>query len=385
MESFFTAAKAPLEHHFDNHEFCGMWCRIKRGETVKKGKYQDKKEEPELYGELKSIVEKFISVERLSDVNHTFETQVNESLNQSVSLFVPKNRTYSMTMALASRVKICCGVHISGQNGYWSKVFEALELHIPDITVNYLKKKQAVAKQRKQRQSIPEIKRLRSENWKEKVKKCTEEHIKSKAKGQTYGRGKGFDIALEHEDEKLQHAQVQSRKQTPICPHCGKKGHKTTKSRQCIFHGKIFSKTHQQSSQNTFPKTNDSHKQGCDIPGINISARILTKEKNSDQSSPTSNFVCAALDETAVSLSKESSTVAAPAADTAHFDQVFLTHAACNVLAAPFCFPHCQHVLPSIMGVSGNNPPLNNDKREHSEHSQGESLTAETSMNSFQI
>jgi hypothetical protein len=29
-EDFEAAGKAVIEHHFDNHEFCGVWCPRKR-------------------------------------------------------------------------------------------------------------------------------------------------------------------------------------------------------------------------------------------------------------------------------------------------------------------------------------------------------------------
>jgi hypothetical protein len=178
---------------------------------VSVGKYRIKDEEPELYGELKTIVDKFISVERLDDVHHVFETQMNESLNQSVSLLVPKNRTYSMTMSLTSRVKICCGVHLSGRAAYWAQVFEALKLSIPDVTLQYLTKQQKRAEERKKQQSLPAFKKHRSAAFKEKIKQYTEDNIKAKAACQTYGKGKGFLLALEHDAPILQHAQKQKK------------------------------------------------------------------------------------------------------------------------------------------------------------------------------
>jgi hypothetical protein len=257
MEEFSLAARAPLEHHFHNHEFCGDWCRVKRGEVVSVGKYRIKEEEPELYSELKAILDKFTSVERLNDVHHVFETQVNESLNQSVSLLVPKNRTYSMTMALTSRVMICCGMHLLGRGSYWMQVCEALKLSIPDATLQYLTNEQKKAQERKKQRSLPEFKRHRSAAFKEKIKQYTEDNIKAKAAGQTYEKGKGFLIALEHDAQNLQHAQEQSKKQTPICPYCKKRDTKQqtaenapSMDRKCPHHQPKFRQQQPKSHKN---------------------------------------------------------------------------------------------------------------------------------------
>ena len=64
-ELYCDAAKAVLEHHYDNHSFCGPWCRRKRmsqEERDASGKYYrhlNDKDDAELYSILQEILARF--------------------------------------------------------------------------------------------------------------------------------------------------------------------------------------------------------------------------------------------------------------------------------------------------------------------------------------
>jgi hypothetical protein len=53
---YFCAGKAVLEHHFDNHEYCGRWCpRLRQTEAERLAKdhyYRHKEEDAKLYAAL---------------------------------------------------------------------------------------------------------------------------------------------------------------------------------------------------------------------------------------------------------------------------------------------------------------------------------------------
>jgi len=91
------AAKAIVDHHFDMHDHCGNWCRRKmeteqeRSQSLKK--YRCKKTNPELYTLLCETIAPFITLSCLQELGHGANTNVNESLNQTISWFAPKNRT----------------------------------------------------------------------------------------------------------------------------------------------------------------------------------------------------------------------------------------------------------------------------------------------------
>eukprot|EP00978_Attheya_sp_CCMP212_P020783 scaffold60025_cov35-Attheya_sp.AAC.1 len=78
-----TASKAVLEHHFNNHEFCGDWCPAKRG--IKKGSYRCKEEHSKFYESLKGVMDVYATPERMRELHHEFSTQGNEAMDNAVT------------------------------------------------------------------------------------------------------------------------------------------------------------------------------------------------------------------------------------------------------------------------------------------------------------
>lgn len=98
-----------LEHHFDNHAHCGDFCvrsREREGltgtgtqtataeedaveeDTVPaQGKkfYRSKDTDRDLYLCLKEIVDGFVTMERLTEVAHGCDTNLNEALNNAIA------------------------------------------------------------------------------------------------------------------------------------------------------------------------------------------------------------------------------------------------------------------------------------------------------------
>merc|ERR1711884_108251 len=131
-EEFAKAAKAPLEHLFDNHEFCGKWCTRKGKEGQMNDADDDEKyyrckvRDKIIYDKMKEAYDPFITEERLEESRHGFTTQANESFNISVAAYAPKNKTYSTTMSLSNRVHIAIGIKNYGHFIYWKRVFKKL-------------------------------------------------------------------------------------------------------------------------------------------------------------------------------------------------------------------------------------------------------------------
>jgi hypothetical protein len=104
------AGRAVIEHHFDNHEFCGEWCPRKRqGQEERDAKaryYRSKTEDAKLYAVLNNITSRFITLDRLKEVAHGMDTQINESFNNTASWFAPKNKVYCGSESLANRLSL---------------------------------------------------------------------------------------------------------------------------------------------------------------------------------------------------------------------------------------------------------------------------------------
>ena len=82
---------------------------IERNEN---GYYRCKNKHQKLYRQLSIAYAPYITKEMLSMLNHNFDTQKNEALNNSVAAYAPKSKTYSMTSSLECRVGLAAGVQI---------------------------------------------------------------------------------------------------------------------------------------------------------------------------------------------------------------------------------------------------------------------------------
>ena len=135
LEKMIAMSQAPLEHMFDNHEHCDQqWCLKKRAAKEGKqyndaeGEFRCKKAHKELYELLKRTLAQFQTEERLSESLHPFDTQMNEALNNSIAYLCPKNKTFSSTTSLRSRISCVIGSSILNFDDFWSRVFKKLEL-----------------------------------------------------------------------------------------------------------------------------------------------------------------------------------------------------------------------------------------------------------------
>ena len=82
-------------------------------------------EDENLYHQIFDALEPFIKEDMLKMLWHQYDTNINEAMNRSVSSFAPKDRTFSRTMSLQTRVSIAAGVQIAGHYKFWKKVLEA--------------------------------------------------------------------------------------------------------------------------------------------------------------------------------------------------------------------------------------------------------------------
>jgi hypothetical protein len=115
---FVAAGKAVLDHHFDSHEFCGQWSPRKRmtEDELKKSKrfYRCMHRDTELYKVLLAKIGRYITFDRLKEISYGMDTQVNESFNNTLSWFAPKNKVYCASASLSNRLSIAVGIHSVG-------------------------------------------------------------------------------------------------------------------------------------------------------------------------------------------------------------------------------------------------------------------------------
>lgn len=110
-DEYLQSSEAVLDHHFDIHtNCCSTWCKRKNMTAEEKAASQryyrsmDNKEDSELYNVLKGIVARFTTMERLKEVDHGMDTNVNESFNNTASWIAPKNKVYCGSGSLHTRL-----------------------------------------------------------------------------------------------------------------------------------------------------------------------------------------------------------------------------------------------------------------------------------------
>jgi hypothetical protein len=129
-DKYLDAGKAVLEHHFDNHQYCGGWCPRKRLTKEQldatERYYRCKTRDAKLYIALSNIISRFITIERLREVAHSMDTQCNESINNTISWLAPKNKCYGGSQSLRNRISIVVGIVSLGLNKYFTRLFHSL-------------------------------------------------------------------------------------------------------------------------------------------------------------------------------------------------------------------------------------------------------------------
>ena len=238
------AAKATVEHHFDNHNYCGDFC--KRGkelaanaEAVLSNKiYRSKTVDKELYPAICDILQDFITKERLEQIGHGYDTNANESFNNTASWFAPKNKVYSGSCSLRNRICMAIGINILGFNLYFRRLLKKLGIEVDPATDYYLQQQDNVRKDKKKRETTLKFRLHRNQ------KKFDNLREKTLTLARALLRKQGvYQTGVAMEKEKLTQgsstATVKKRPQKEedngacVCASCGEPGHKRSTNRDC--------------------------------------------------------------------------------------------------------------------------------------------------------
>ena len=197
-ERWLDAARAVVEHHFDNHEFCGDFCN-RKGLTDEQRSgsqkiYRCKQKDEKLYAYLNDAIARFITKEALDEVGHGHDTQVNESLNNTIAWYAPKNKTYSGTYSLTNRISIASGVHSIGAEQYYTRLLKKLGIKVTKEIAYYFEKQEQARSRCIETFKKKANKQKRNVKLHDKLKQWTEDLRKAKAKGgAVYQPGVGMD------------------------------------------------------------------------------------------------------------------------------------------------------------------------------------------------
>ena len=233
---------APLDHLFDDHHLCDpSWCHKKKKESEKdatvadinnernsKTYYCSKETDSELYSAMKKKYQHSISEEHLLHCQHSFDTQINKGMNNSVAAYANKGKHYGGTSSLLTHVHIAAGVHLVGYHHFWTSCLKQLEVQIPYQLHMHLLSLDKEKAARFHRDHNFENKRKRKRLEHEKFYKEYIAHQKDVARNDTYESCTGCEATAGVASESSY---------IPRNYGCeGKNNHKTERSKHCAYH-----------------------------------------------------------------------------------------------------------------------------------------------------
>jgi hypothetical protein len=247
------SAQAVLEHHFDEHKYCGPWCRRKDETEATKAAgrkiYRNKENDAKLYSILQEKVGRYITKERLVEIAHGMDTNINEAFNNTATWFAPKNKTYCGSVSLQVRLSLAVGINSLGFEVYYQRLLKKLGVTLTEDVSHFLEVKQKKRGKRLIKIATNAAKKVRNHAkyaaLKEDTRIARKERTGRNRRAGTYRSGMAMDDISEDEGQqqpknnkkkKATNKRPSNKPRVPvICPHpfCRLRGHKTTKSTKC--------------------------------------------------------------------------------------------------------------------------------------------------------
>ena len=231
------AAKACLEHHFDNHIYCGDWCK-RKNETAEETKasikyYRCKNKDAKLYTLLSDKMSRFITPEQLNDMEHSLDTNMNEAFNQICTWFAPKNKVFAGTGSLPNRISLAVGINSLGVEVYFKRLFKKMGIPLTDNVEYYLRLKERTRVNRLQKLKTCEAKIKKNKRKYNKLAEHTKIAKKELLKREgMYRRGMNLDDPFGNDAVKPA-AKKTKGSSAKFCEYCGHSDHLTRRSAKC--------------------------------------------------------------------------------------------------------------------------------------------------------
>jgi hypothetical protein len=219
--------------HFHNkHKHCGVWCKYRDDPELTKteGEIKYKKFESEEYFAIKTIHEKFTTDEKLTEINHLFSSQKNESMNMLITKFAPKNVTYCRTLSLKERVSFAVCVDSIGYAATIAYITRCIGVDLKYPMAISWEAEDQLRKKNKEYQQTSEFKTRRNMKWRERHYENRRLEAITNKEGNTYSTGIAIEVTKTVTVKKRKASRITI---SPICDDCGNKGHKTKYNMKC--------------------------------------------------------------------------------------------------------------------------------------------------------
>jgi hypothetical protein len=268
FSEFKKAAKAVLEHHFNNHIFCGEWCPANKWKDDEKQlrslKYRCKVKHTELYEQMSTIHNTFTDVWNLREIYHEYHSNKCESLNGFITKFLPKHKHYCRTIINRARTYLAIGIDSVGYKNYYGVLWTMLNLSSTSITTEHHQRLDRRRVKKSKYDQSEKTKKARRKKLNDKLRAASELLMKDKKKGKTYGSnmaGPQVDGMALDGSEVIDLTEGSTKKKAPpsICAWCHNVGHASKNHSKCMLTVKPRGKHYRQENINAPRKfcTND--------------------------------------------------------------------------------------------------------------------------------
>jgi hypothetical protein len=234
-EEYEDAAKAVLEHHFDCHDYCREWCkrRLETGEQRKASKkyYRCKIRDSKLYELLQEKIARFITKDKLIEMAHGLDTNMNEAFNNICTWFAPKNKVFAGAYSLHNRIAFAVGINSLGVLEYFERLYRKLGIPITDNVRHYLQTKEDKRSKRLAKLKTKEAKKHKNKRKHDKLHENT-----AIAKKELHQRCGSYQKGMNLDDpygEGSMKPPAKKKKGSRYCEWCAGKDHLTKRSQKC--------------------------------------------------------------------------------------------------------------------------------------------------------
>jgi hypothetical protein len=158
-------------------------------ERRKHGYYRNKEQHKNAYAKISKAFAPYITRDMLAMLHHNWSTQRNEAMNKSVTSFAPKDKTFSLTTSLLTRVNIAGAMHNKGNHTVWNEVYDRFNLAFDANLSNNLLRIDRKKNNQAKAAATREGKLRRGRKRLEKMQTAQRQDIKAQKEGLEYTQG----------------------------------------------------------------------------------------------------------------------------------------------------------------------------------------------------
>ena len=158
-------------------------------EKIDSGYYRCKQQHKNAYEKICNAYSPYVTKEMLMMLHHPWSTQKNEALNKSVASYAPKDRTFSQTTSLDTRVGLAGATQVGGYLKLWKKIYESENMDVDENFSAHLRMMDTAKNNKNERAKTNKSKSRRSLGKYKKLKKAQELDRKAHKEGTEYASG----------------------------------------------------------------------------------------------------------------------------------------------------------------------------------------------------